>query len=118
MRILTRELRPIMCAVRAGTIKIAADRNRRDGYLRILLKLMLEQRISPVARCQLQAPAIIMNHDIDVVVVVERYGGAIVGRIVEIPIWRRELPNEFVEIMAIRVVTIAPAVGGKVILVP
>jgi hypothetical protein len=71
MRILARELRPVMRAARACTIKIAADRNRRDAYLRILLKLVLEQRISLVARCQLQAPAIIMNHDIDVVVVVE-----------------------------------------------
>jgi hypothetical protein len=59
-----------------------------------------------------------MDHDVDVIRVVERRGGSIERGIVEVPFRRSGLPNEPGEIAPVLLVTGSAAFGGEIILVP
>ena len=71
---------------------------------------------SPCAEAE--PPAIIVDHDGNVVRIVESGRAAIEGGVVEIPFRRRDLPDEFGEIAPVFVVAGAAAFGGKIELVP
>src|SRR5258706_2771132 len=64
------------------------------------------------------APAVIVNNDVDVVGVVERFGAAIKRGIVEVPLRRCELPDELVENVTVLVVSSAAALRREVELIP
>jgi hypothetical protein len=59
-----------------------------------------------------------MDHDHDVIGVVERRCAAIEGRIVEVLLRRSELPNELIEIAPVLVVPGSATFGCKIELVP
>src|ERR1051326_5526857 len=61
-------------------------------------------------------PAVVVNHDGDVVRVVERRCSAIEGGVIEVPLGRSELPNELREIMPIFLVAGAAVLRGEIIL--
>src|SRR5262249_38600227 len=63
-------------------------------------------------------PAVIVDHDGDVIRIVERRRAALESGIVEVPFWRSEPPNELGKIATVFVIAIAAAVGGEIILVP
>lgn len=59
-----------------------------------------------------------MDHDVDVIGVVEGGCAAFERGVIEVPLRRGDLPNELREVMPVFVVTGAAALGGQVILVP
>src|SRR5580698_4222895 len=101
-----------------STIGIAFKGDCRNGDDRIFSELIFEIVVLRLAFSQAQPKAVIMNHDSDVVRIVERSRGAIEGGVIEVPLWRSNLPNELSEIMPVFVVAEHAAFGGKVILVP
>src|SRR5258706_12583448 len=66
---------------------------------------------------QSESPAIIMDHDADVIRVVEGCRAAIESGIVEPPPRRCELPNELREVAPVFFVTQASALRGKIELI-
>src|SRR5258708_838845 len=59
-----------------------------------------------------------MDHDADVIRVVEGRGAALERGIVEVPVWRSELPNELRKVVPVLLVAGPAAFRGKIILVP
>jgi hypothetical protein len=59
-----------------------------------------------------------VDHDADVVRIVEGRRAAREGGVVEVPLRRRDLPDELREIVAVLLVTGPAALGGEVELVP
>jgi hypothetical protein len=59
-----------------------------------------------------------MDHDRDMVRVVERGRAAIEGGIVELPLRRSELSDQSVEVMPVLLVADPAALGGEIELVP
>jgi hypothetical protein len=71
-----------------------------------------------IALRQAQPPAVIMDHDVDMIRIVEGRRAAIERSIIEGPLRRCDLPNELGKIMPVFVVAGAAAFGGKIKLVP
>src|ERR1700682_1158167 len=67
---------------------------------------------------QSEPPAIVMDHDTDVVRVIEGRRRAIERRIVKLPFRRGELPDQLVEVPGVLAVSKPPAFGREVELVP
>src|SRR5450755_4150778 len=74
--------------------------------------------ILPLAVDEAQSPAVIVDHDGDIVRVVERRRGAIECGIVEGPFRGSKPPNELPEIVPIFIVAKYTPLSGEVILVP
>src|SRR5207245_11143780 len=71
-----------------------------------------------LALSQSEPPAIVMDHDTDVIRVIEGRCRPIERRIVKLPFRRGELPDQLVEVPGVLAVSKAPAFGGEVELVP
>src|SRR5579863_5004643 len=111
---------PAICRVRwmRCTIGIAFKGNRWHSDDRRFGEPLFEVVVSLLAFGQSHAPAVVMDHDGYVVRVIIGRGAAIEGSSVEVPLWRSELPNEFVEIARVLAVALFPALGGEIKLVP
>ena len=59
-----------------------------------------------------------MNYDLDVIRVIESSGASFEGGVVEFPLRRSDLPDEFGKLAPVFFVTCQPAFGRKIILVP
>ena len=81
-------------------------------------KPLFEIVVFRLAFSQSDPPAVIMDHDGDVIRVVEGRRGAIERGIIEVPFRRSELPNQLRKIVPVFVVALPAAFGGKIILVP
>ena len=73
---------------------------------------------SRLALSEPEPPAVVVDHDGDVVGVVEGRGAALEGRVVEVPLRRGGLPDELGEVAAVLLVAGPAALGGEVVLVP
>src|SRR5204863_9513061 len=58
------------------------------------------------------------DHDADMIRIVEGRGAALEGGIIEVPVWRSELPDELRKVVPVLLVAGPAAFRGKVILVP
>ncbi len=58
---------------------------------------------------QAEAPAVVVYYDLDMIRIVERRGAALERGVVEIPLWRCDLPDEFRKVAAVFVITGAAA---------
>ena len=77
-----------------SAVRIALHRDGGHTDDRAQGELLLEIVIFRFALGEAQPPAVVVDHDVDMIRVVERPGGAIEGGIVEVPLRRRELPNK------------------------
>ena len=59
-----------------------------------------------------------MDHDADMIRIVEGRGAALERGLVEVPLWRSELPDEPGKVVPVFLVAGPAAFGGKIILVP
>jgi hypothetical protein len=59
-----------------------------------------------------------MDHDADMIRIVESRCAAIERGIVEVPVWRSELPNELRKVVPVFLIAGPAAFRGKVVLVP
>src|SRR5690242_11996255 len=99
-------------------VGIAFQRNRGYDDGRSFGEPTFQLVVLRLAFRQPEPPAIVMDHDADMIGIVEGGGAALEGSLVEVPFWRSELPDELREIMAVFVVASPAAFGGEVILVP
>ena len=119
VRIFAREFLGIGTGVRMRrTIGITFKRNRRHGDDRTCGKPLFQIVILRFAFSQSEPPAIIMDHDADVIRIVEGRCAAIERGIIEFPLRRSDLPNELRKIVPVFVVAGPAALGGKIILIP
>src|SRR5207244_13208838 len=77
-----------------GSIGIAFNRHCGHSDGRSLAEPLFQLIIFRLAISQSQSPAIIMDHDADMIRIVESRSAALEGGIVEVPVWRSELPDE------------------------
>jgi hypothetical protein len=66
---------------------------------------------------QAEPPTVIMDDDADVIRVVKGRRAAVERRVIEVPFWRSEPPNELVEIVIVFFVACAAAFRRKITLV-
>ena len=76
------------------TIGITFHGNGGYGYDRACCKPFVQIGIFRLAVSQCEPPPIVMDHDGDVIRIVEGRGTAIERRIIEIPLRRSKLPDE------------------------
>jgi hypothetical protein len=81
-------------------------------------ELLLQLLVVGLAVGQVEPPAVVVDHDLDVIGVVEGRRAAIEGGVVEVPLRRSGPPNELGEVAPVGVVPGPAAFGGEVVLVP
>src|SRR5215217_6162417 len=119
VRIFAREFLGIGPGVRVGcTIGITFKGYGGHGDDRTFGKPLFQIVILRFAFSQAEPPAVIMDHDADVIRVVEGRCAAIERGIIEVPLWRSGLPNELGKVVAVCVVASPAAFRGEIILVP
>ena len=90
-------------------------RHRNDG---VFGKPLFQIVILRLALSEVEPPAVVMDHDADVIRVVERCRVAIERRIVEVPLRRSELPDKLRKVVPVFRVTGSASPSGEMILVP
>src|SRR5450755_3662356 len=101
-----------------GPIGIAFQGDRRHGDGRSCGEPLFQLVIVRLTCSQSEPPAIIMDHDADMIRIVEGRGAALEGGLVEVPFGRSELPDEPGKVAPVSLVAGPAALGGEVILVP
>src|SRR5688572_21547687 len=101
-----------------GAVGIAFKGDRGDGDHRALGKALLQLIILRLALGQALPPTIIVDHDADVIGIVEGDRAAIEGGVVEVPIWRSGAPDELGKLAPVFLITRSAAFGGEVELIP
>ena len=71
-----------------------------------------------LAFSQTKPPAVIVDHDADVIRVFERHGTAIERRIIKVPLRRSEFPDQFVKFVPVLFIAGSTTFGGKIKLIP
>src|SRR5258708_3902411 len=112
VRIPARKHVRIGLAVRRRTVEVAGARDRGHGDDWPLEELRLQLVVPRLAGGKAEPPAVVVDDDADVIRVVEGRRGAIVGGVVEVPLWRGERPDELVEFAPVLAVALAAAFGG------
>src|SRR5262245_22658230 len=97
-------------------VAFQSDGGNRDN--RSLGEPSLQVRVAGLSIGKAEPPSIIMDHDADVIRVIERGGASGKDRIIEMPLRRGDLPNEPRKVVAIFLVTQSAPFGGEVELVP
>ena len=119
VRIRARELRGVGARLRMGcTVGVALERDRGHGDDGAFGEPLLQLGVLGFAFGQPQPPAVVVDHDRDVIRVVEGRRAAIERGVVEVPLRRRGSPDELREVAPVLVVTGPAALGGEVVLVP
>ena len=95
------------------TIGVAFHGDRGDGDDRNFGKPLFQIVIFRLAFGQAKPPAVVVDHDVDVVRVVERRCAAIEGGIIEVPLRRSQLPDELGEIVTVFGVAALPRSVAK-----
>jgi hypothetical protein len=118
--VFTREKLAIGSVVRVmrSTIGVAFESNGGHRDYRTLGNPPFKVVIFRLALGLADPPAVIVNHDRDVIRVVEGRRCAIECSVVKVPIRRSDLPNKLRKVVAVFVVAEHAAFGGKIILVP
>jgi hypothetical protein len=99
-------------------IGIVFQGNRGHGDVRKFGEPLFQLIVLRLAFSQSEPIAIKMDHDADMIRVVEGRGAALEGGLVEVPFGRGELPDEPGKVVPVLLVAGPAALGGKVILVP
>jgi hypothetical protein len=119
VRIGAGELAGIGTGVRmGGAVGVALQGDGRDGDRRPSGEPLLQLVVCRLAVGQAQPPAVVVDHDRDVVGVVEGRRAAIEGGVVKGPLGRRGPPDQFGEVAPVVVIPCPAAFGGKIVLVP
>src|SRR5215472_19337065 len=96
-----------------GAVGVAFHRDGGDRDDRAGGESLFQFVVFCLARGEREPPAIIMNHDRDVIWIVEGGGAAVERGVVEAPLGRRGPPDQLGKIVPIFVVAGPPAVGGE-----
>ncbi len=105
MRVLAREFLRVRRAIRSRAIEIARDGDRRYRNYGPLGELLFQVLVSRFTSREAQPPTVIVDHNTDVIRVIERSGRAAEGGIVEIPLRRSVLPDQLIEFVPVLAVS-------------
>ncbi len=94
VRIFAGEFMGMGCAIRGRAIEITGNGDRGYSNNGSIVKLPFRIVVLRMAGSQAQPPAVIMDHDADVIQIVEERCGAIERGIIEVPFRRTVLPDE------------------------
>src|SRR6202050_3874171 len=100
------------------TVGVTFKSNGGHRNVRSFSKPLFQGVVFPLALSQPNPPSVIIDHDGNVVRIVEGRRSAIKRGFIEVPFRRSELPNEFREVMSVFFVAGPATVRGKIILVP
>ena len=100
------------------TICVAFERYRRHENRGSRSEPVLDLGISRLPLGNPEPPAIIVDHDIDMIGVVECGRGSREGRVVEVPLGRGEPPDQLREFATVFRIARASALGREIELVP
>src|SRR3712207_3169334 len=101
-----------------GPVGLALECYCGYGNRRSFGERRFERIVLRFTRFQPQTPSIVVDHDADVIRVVERLRGAVEGGLVELPSRGCEPPNESAEVAPVFAVAALPPLGRKVVLIP
>src|SRR6202158_3543274 len=96
------------------TIGITLHGNGGHGDHRTFAKPLFQIVIFRLAFSQAEPPAVIMDHDADMIRVLEGGRAAIERGVIELPLRRSDLPNEFCKVVPVLLVAGAAAFGGEI----
>src|SRR5215475_4368679 len=99
-------------------VGITFEGNSGNGDDRTLGQPLVQMGIFGLAFSQREPPPIIMDHDCNVIRIVEGRCATIERRIIEVPLRRSKLQDELRKIVPVFVVACPAAFGGKIKLVP
>src|ERR1051326_263840 len=99
-------------------IGVALHGDCRHGDDRACGEPLLQIVIFRLAVSDAQTPTVIVNHDLNMIRILEGHRTPIERGIVEVPVWRSELPNELGKIVSIFFIAGPAAFGRKIELVP
>src|SRR6516165_3720737 len=99
------------------TIGITFERDGGHRNVGRCSEALLEILVPGLAR-RAEAPAIIVDDDVDMIRIVESRRTTLEGRLIEVPIWGGELPDELGKVVTIFVVARPAPVRRKVVLIP
>src|SRR5262245_27346483 len=83
------------------TVGVALPPDAPHSDDRALCKSFFEVGIFRLAFSEAKAPAVIVDHDIDVIGVVEGRRAPIIRRVIELSLRGRELPDELIEVLPV-----------------
>src|SRR5258705_8290687 len=95
-------------------IRVTFEGNGRHADERSCGKLLFQTVIARLALSQAQPPAVVVNHDVHLIRVLERSRGSIERSVVEAPFRRSDLPDELREVAPVLVVARPAAFGGEI----
>ena len=99
-------------------VGVAFHGDGRHGYDGEPGEPLFEVIILPLTIRQAEPPAIIVHHDVNVVRVVEGSCCAVVRSIVEIPLRRRLVPDELIELVEVFRIAGLADFSGEIVLIP
>ena len=99
-------------------VGVTLERDRGHGDDGALGEPLLELVVLGLAVGQPEPPAVVVDHDRDVIGVVERRRAAVEGGVVEVPLRRGGPPDQPRELAPVLLVAGTAALGGEVVLVP
>ena len=99
-------------------VGIAFKGDAGHGDARAFGKPLFQISIFRFAFGQAEPPPIIVNHDVDMVRIVESGCAAIERGVIKVPLRRSDLPDQLGKIVPVVLVAGAAAFGGKIILIP
>jgi hypothetical protein len=119
VRILAREFLGVSARIRMWcAIGIAFHGDSGDADDWRFGKALFQIVILRLAFRQTKPPAVIVDHDCDVIRVVERRRTSVERGIIEVPLRRSELPGQLGKIAAVFVVAVPAAIRGEIKLIP
>src|SRR6266516_6584234 len=112
----TRRRATVSCREVAICQAVQGDRRDRDGWLRS--QLLLDLMVRRVAGCVSEAMTVGVQHDVDVVGIVESPSGAFQRGVIEVPVRRVSRPDHPRDVAPVRGVTGSATLGQEVVEVP
>ena len=95
------------------TVGVTLERDRGHGDDGRGRKPVLEVVVARLTGSDTEAPPVIVDDDVDVVRVVERRRAPVERLVVEVPLWRRRVPDELGEVVAVLVIAGPTALGRR-----
>src|SRR4029453_14538897 len=97
---------------------VAMQHDRRNRNLWLCSQALFDRFEARITVSVAETVTVRMDHNVDEVRIVERRCGAVIGRVIELPIRRPQSPQQSTKLAPVSLQSRAAALGVKVILIP